>query len=400
MRTSPNLTRMLKLSSAPAIIHNAAYKNMLNDLVPSLYKAMDVVSREQIGFLPSVMRDVSAERVQRGQPIITPITPRANVSDVTESMTVPEPTDQDIGNRQLIISKVRSAEFGWTGEGQAGADSGPGHSVIQTDQIAQGFRALTNEMEADLAAEAASAISRAQGTAGTVPFQTDLEDTAMLGKILTDNGAPKTGRSLIINTLAGAKLRTLMNLTKVNEAGTAMTLRDGELLDIHGFSIKESAGIVSHVSSGTAGRATNGTAYPVGATKITLDGGGFIAGDIVSFAGDSELYVIRSVDGSVITLNDPGLVQEISAGAVAVTTTANHVKNVAFTQNAIKFASRLPLRPQEGDLAIDVMTVTDPRSGMSFEIAVYPGHRKIRYEVSLGWGQRAIKDEHIAGLIG
>ena len=400
MRTSPNLKRMLALSAAPAIIHNAAYRNLLNDLVPSLYKAMDVVSREQIGFLPSVMRDVSAERVQRGQPIITPITPKANVSDVTETMTVPEPTDQNIGNRQLIISKVRSAEFGWTGEGQAGADSGPGHSAIQMDQIAQGFRALTNEMEADIAREAASAGSRAQGVPGTVPFQTDLEDTAMLGKILTDNGAPKTGRSLVINTLAGAKLRTLQKLTRVNEAGTAMTLRDGELLDIHGFSIKESAGIIDHTSSATVGRATDGTEYAKGATEITLDGAGFVAGDVISFAGDSELYVIQSVAGSVITLNDPGLTLAIGAAPVAVTTSASYTANVAFTQNAIKFASRMPLRPKEGDLAIDVMTLTDPRSGMSFEIAVYPGHRKVRYEVSAAWGQRAIKDEHIALLLG
>ena len=63
-------------------------------------------------------------------------------------------------------------------------------------------------------------------------------------------------------------------------------------------------------------------------------------------------------------------------------------------------ATRVPERPSAGDMAIDVTTLTDPRSGLTFEVAVYPGYRKVRYEVALAWGVSVIKPEHTALLIG
>jgi hypothetical protein len=73
---------------------------------------------------------------------------------------------------------------------------------------------------------------------------------------------------------------------------------------------------------------------------------------------------------------------------------------MAFNRSAIVLATRLPERPSAGDMAIDVTTITDPRSGLSFEVAVYPGYRKVVYEVSLAWGFEVIKPEHTALLIG
>jgi hypothetical protein len=46
------------------------------------------------------------------------------------------------------------------------------------------------------------------------------------------------------------------------------------------------------------------------------------------------------------------------------------------------------------------MTVTDPRSGISLEIAQYPGYRMVVYEVSACWGVLALKPEHAAILMG
>jgi len=58
------------------------------------------------------------------------------------------------------------------------------------------------------------------------------------------------------------------------------------------------------------------------------------------------------------------------------------------------------MRPEEGDLATDVEIITDPRSGMAFEVSVYPGFRTVTYHVSIAWGYAAIKPEHIAVLLG
>jgi len=47
-----------------------------------------------------------------------------------------------------------------------------------------------------------------------------------------------------------------------------------------------------------------------------------------------------------------------------------------------------------------VTTVTDPRSGLSFEVSVYPGYRKVVYEVALAWGFANVKPAHTSMLLG
>ena len=51
-------------------------------------------------------------------------------------------------------------------------------------------------------------------------------------------------------------------------------------------------------------------------------------------------------------------------------------------------------------MAIDVMQIPDPRSGLTFEVSVYPGFRKVVYHISLAWGVKNIKPEHTALLLG
>ena len=73
---------------------------------------------------------------------------------------------------------------------------------------------------------------------------------------------------------------------------------------------------------------------------------------------------------------------------------------MGFDRNAIQLVARPGSIPQEGDLAIDRMMITDPVSGLAFEIAVYPGYKKVRYEVGLAWGVKVTKPEHTMLLIG
>lgn len=395
--------------TAPMIGHLSAYANTLTAIIPDLYAGMDVVSRELVGFIPSVTRNSSAERAAVGQSVVYDIAPIPTPFNVTPSMTVPEPDNFTTGAGSLTISKSRGVAFGWTGEEQRAVDTGLGYLSVQANNFAQGLRVLVNEMEADIAAAAAVAGSRAIGTAGTAPFGSDFDAIADIRKILDDNGAPMSERSLVMNTAAGANLRKLSSLTNVGDAGTSMTLRDGELLNIHGFSLKESAQVATVVAGTAAATAkTDATGYAVGSKVITLGsvGTGTIkAGDVITFAGDTNQYVVASGDtdvsnGGTITLADPGLRVAIPAAATAITVLATHASNVAFSRNALHLVTRAPALPREGDSAIDRMQITDPRSGMVFEISVYAVYRKLRAEVTAAWGVGAIKPEHIALLLG
>lgn len=402
-----NFANMLALSSAPAIIHNAVYDNTLTRLIPDLYAGLDVISRELVGFIPSVARNSTAERAAVGQSIVWPVAPSQTAQDIAPAMTIPEPRDQTIGNKTMAITKARAVEFGFTGEEQVGLNNGAGYLSIQADMFAQGLRTLVNEIESDTAVEATAAASRATGAAGTTPYASDIGATAQLRKILDDNGAPQSDRSQVINTSTGAKLRTLFQLTKANEAGTSMTLRQGELLDLSGFSVKESAQAVTHTAGTGSSATTDNAGYDVGDTVITLASAGngtILAGDIVTFAGDANKYVVSvgdaDVSGGTITLAAPGLRKGIASTAAAITVGLGYEANVGFSRNAVQLAMRAPALPQEGDSAIDRMTITDPRSGMTFEVSLYAGYRKIRAEVAAAWGVKATKEEHIALLLG
>ncbi len=379
--------------------------NTLTDLYPDLYAGLDVVSRELVGMIPAVTLDPDVSRAAVGQTVRSYVTPAASATDITPAVTPPDDGDQNIGNETIQITKSRRVPIRWNGEEERGV--GLGVATIRQQQIQQAFRTLVNEIEADLAGLHVNA-SRAYGTAGTTPFGSsgDYTDASFVRKILADNGAPLTDQHMIIDTAAGANLRGKQS--SVDQAGGDSMLRQGVLLDLNGMMIRESAQI-NYFTAGDAASATTDTSgYAVGAKVITLASAGtgeIKAGDVVTFAGDSSNYVVASGDADVsgggsITLAANGLRQAIPASATAITVVGTSTRNMAFSRNAIVLAQRLPALPANGDAAVDRATITDPRSGLSFEIAQYAQYRQMQWEISAAWGVKMLKPEHAAVLLG
>ena len=376
--------------------------NTLTNLIPDLYAAMNVVSREMVGFIPAVGRNSGAERAAVGENVRIPIAPVGSMFDVTPAMATPEPADNVFTNTAIQITKSKGVSFGWVGEEQRGLNNGPGYQNLQVQQIAQAMRTLCNAVESDVAATYASA-SRAYGTAGTAPFATNLGDPAQVRKILSDNGAPLSDLQMVIDTTAGASMRTLAQLTKANEANDATLLRQGVLLDVHGFAIRESGQIAPVAAVGTGANYVTSGALTVGQTVIPLitGSGTILAGDVITFNGDTNKYVVEvgiAAPGS-ITIAGPGIRKAATSGK-AVAITAAFTPNLAFDRQAIQLVTRAPALPGEGDSALDSMMITDDRSGLTFEVRMYGGYRKIRYELALAWGVKVIKPEHTAILLG
>ena len=374
--------------------------NTLTNLIPDAYVALDVVSRELTGFLSSVTRDATADRVAEGQSVRSFIAPKNSAAgDISPSMTAPSAADQTIGNVAITIQKQRFAPFSWTGEEEYAVDQGPGYLNIRQAQIAQAIRTLVNEMEKQVYDIAALDVSRTTGTAAGSPFGSDLNEITELKRILDDNGAPATNRSLIIGTEDGAILRQKTQLTNVNQAGDNATLRDGELLNLFGFSVKESAQISSIADSGVTGtKIDKAGGFAVGDTELIIDSGSgaISAGDIVSI-GNIE-YGVAAATTTLLTLNSPGLKAAV-ANDDTVTVVADSSRLLGFSQDAICLATRLPQAPQDGDQALGRETVTDPRSGISFEFVKWPGYDMNTYHVRASYGVSVISPEHVGAIL-
>lgn len=373
--------------------------NVLTGLTPTIYRALDTVSRELVGFIPSVSRDASEAMAAKDQIIRTFITQSAGSVDIAPASSSPESGNQTVPYVDMKITKSKMVPVQWTGEEEKAM--GGQYSPILADQFAQAMRTLANEVEADLA-QLYKKASRAYGTSAVTPFASTIADSAQMRKLLLDNGAPLSNMRMVVDTAAGANLRALSNLTKANEAGTDATLRRGVLLDLNGFQIRESAGIVSHTKGNYTNGDTTGADGLVGDTEIavTSSAGDYVAGDVIYFGADTaHKYVVKSATTTAITIAEPGLKVAVASSST-VTIAAAYTPNMAFDSGAIKLLARQPAMPSVGDSAIDVMVVTDPVSGLPFQIALYKQYRALHYEVGLAWGCELIKPEHTAILLG
>lgn len=384
--------------------------NTLTNLIPDLYAALDVVSRELVGMTPAVTMDARVSRAAQGQSVRVPIVPVSTSSSISPSMSVPAAADQVIDNTNIVINKAKSVQFSWEGNEQVGLNSGVGYGNIRVNQIAQAMRTLVNEIEADLCA-LQSTFSRAYGTAGSAPFGTagDFTDASNVLKILKDNGAPVQDNHLIINTTAGAAFLGKQSNSSVQFDSSI--LQQGVFMTVSGMDIRESGQVVTQTAGTMASATTTAAALTVGQTVLPLAAAGtgvVAAGDVITLANDANKYVVTSVSfaganpaaGDSITIAAPGIRVAQGAATRAITVTATSARNLAFNRSAIVLATRMPERPEEGDMAIDVTSVTDPRSGLTFEVAMYPGYRKVRYEIALAWGVKNIKPAHTAILLG
>ncbi len=378
--------------------------NTLTNLIPTMYQAVDIVSREMTGFIPAIAVNAAAESAALNESILVPVTQTATTYDITPGSNPGDNGDQTIDNVEMKITKSKMSPVRWNGEEQLGVNNAGTYNAILANQMAQSMRALVNEMEADIAAVYKEA-SRAVGTAGTTPFASGLGDAAAVRKILADNGAPMTDLQLVIDTTAGANLRAQTNLTRANEAATDATLRRGTLLDLMGFAIRESAQVASHTAGSITGdmAVNNASGYAKGATDIAWDGAtaaSIKAGDILTFGTDATKYVAgKAVTASPLTIAKPGLLKSVANDA-AVALGSGYVANLAFDRNAIQLITRAPAMPAGGDSASGVEIITDPVSGIAFQVALYREYRRVKFEIGLAWGVKLIKPEHVAILLG
>ncbi|HGG8887306.1 TPA: hypothetical protein ACJJ17_003511 [Enterobacter hormaechei subsp. xiangfangensis] len=82
--------------------------NTLTGLIPTIYTALNRVSREQVGFIPAVARNAKADAAAKDQTVTAPVAPKTTTVDITPAATAPNDGDQNIGTVDVKITKTAS----------------------------------------------------------------------------------------------------------------------------------------------------------------------------------------------------------------------------------------------------------------------------------------------------
>jgi hypothetical protein len=94
-------------------------------------------------------------------------------------------------------------------------------------------------------------------------------------------------------------------------------------------------------------------------------------------------------NGGTFTLAALACMKALAASAIAITVVGNAARNMAFARSAIALATRVPALPKQGDMAADRMIITDPISGLSFEVACTSSTARSSTRSRLAWGVKA-----------
>ncbi len=335
-------------------------------LQPLLFGAARNVPRELTGVVASVNRNFDDKGVAKGDTVTIPVSPVATVSTHTASQTFTAGADRTLTSTTLTLAQESKSSWNLTPEQERSLGNGGLADDVLAQTVSQHIRGHINAIEAYVWGIARAAASRSTGTAATDPFATDQKPLADALKILLDNGAGNMDLAAVISTSAGANLRKVSNLFKMNESGDGM-LRTGLLGNLYGFDVRESAAVSAATKGTGASYTTNAAGYAVGSTSITLitGTGTVLAGDTVTFAGDSNKYVVKTGVGAAgtIVLQEPGLLVAISTAATAMTIGNTATQNLCLRRDAVSVVVRPGLQPLGG--GIDQMVISDPQTGFS-----------------------------------
>lgn len=380
----------------------------LTALAPTLFSAAQVVSGEPAGVLDAINTTWDDKGVAKGDSVGIPYAPVQATDDFAASNVLPAGDDNAAAVVSVKITQSKKTKpMVLTGEQIRSLENGGNYQEWVRQWAEQSMRSLRNLAEADAAEYIKQGASRAVGSAGTTPFATDLDLIVDVKRILRDNGAPFADPQLVIDSAAAANLQKLGIYQQAYAAGSDEERRSGLYKPQFGFQLRDSAGIVQHVKGTlTSTTSDTGTASPIGTLAIncdtnTSDTNTVKAGDIITWAGDANKYVISTAIASAademdIVLNRPGL-RIALADSVLGTLGASYTPSLAFERSAVVGIMRPPLMP--ANPSIKTMLVSD-RFGHSYLMVEIAQYGQIVWEMHLAYGFKVVQPEHVALILG
>jgi len=385
-------------------------------LYPELYKTAYKVARKQYGILGAVTQNFGSDSVNIAKAgedktyITVPIAGTATNRSFTAAQTATVGANATDTKRQVQITKSESYSWHQTDDEVAAMGIGGNNNVkdLFLQRVASSEDSLMDLISEDVVTDLPKWASYARGVAGTTPFASDLSPLTASWRELNENGAPQEGRSFVMNHAASENFMNLSIVQQANVAASDDALRRGIMLPHIGFRIAVDTNI-DEVTKGTAtGYDANG-GEPAAETTIVVDGsnsGTILAGDIVTWAGDTTKYVVadttQSASGGAagnIVINEPGLKSTLANG-VEGTTGADYTPNIAMQKDGYVVVMRPPAISPNSTTVKSVTPISDATTGLTFYLVELPGYGLTTWELHLAWGFQGLQPRFIVLYLG
>lgn len=380
--------------------------NDLSAVIPQLLAQGLKSLREQCVMPALVNRGYEPTAGKKGSTIDVPIPSSVTAVAVTPGPTVPANVDDTPETTPIALDQWYEAPFQMSDKDEMEAMEG-----YLPMRAGEAIKALANNVNSYIFSKY-KGIYGYTGTAGTTPFGTGTIDATRARVLLAKQLAPMGDRRIVLNPDAEGNALELRAFQDYSWSNSGSGIIRGEIDTKLGFSFHMDQLVPTH----TAGTITTGliakasTAQAVGdktivcTTAASTGACALLTGDIVSFAGHNQTYVLTAAAtqasaASDVTLNIyPGLKTAL-AGSEAVTVRSSHVVNLAFHRDAFAFASR-PLENVRFKGGSEIQSIVDSVSGLALRLEVNRQHKQVRWSYDILYGAALIRPELAVRIAG
>jgi hypothetical protein len=390
--------------------------NSLQSVTPKLL-AQAMMTLRELAVMPQLVnRQYDAIAGQKGSSIDVPIPSAITASAVTAAATPPATTDIAPNSVNILLDQWFKADFELTDKDMLEAMNG----TIPM-QAAEAVKAIANNVDQYILGKYKGVYSYA-GTAGTTPFASDVSAFSAARVNLNKTLAPPRDRRVVLDVLAEGNAVALPLFMQAQQRGDQQGILEGTIghkIGADWYMDQNVPTQTAGVPGGTpvcaagnlAGQTNAGTTPQGGLTAtgfVNLTGlatstGVYNAGDVITFAGDTQTYAVlanatANAGGSVQLAIAPAL-KLSPATSAAVTLKASHTVNLLFHRDAFAFASRPLVGSAEG-LGNIIQSAVDPVSGLTLRLEISRQYKRTNFCFDMLYGAQLIRAELASRIAG
>jgi len=376
------------------------------------------VLRKKVLMTRLVNLDFKNEAKEYGVTIDIPYSTKKTLKSITPSATPSNPTNQTTRFAQITIDQWKGIDFGMT-DNEAKKINTSAWWI--PDQVEQSMSTLAEGVNSSVFGKY-TGVYGVYGTAGTTPFGSGVEVASATGirKVLNQQLCPKDGRNSVMDFDAEANALALSQFSSAETTADKGQVKiEGEIGKKFGIMWNADSDVPTHTKG--VGATTGVYLTDLGVTKtaeptlrystvhidtVDTNSNALAAGDIITFAGQTQTYAVITGIGPTTGADEgdivisPGLQADLADG-VAITKYDSHVANLVFHKDAFGLAMRNPsmgLSPVEETIVSRVMA--DSVSGIILRLEKIRMYKQTMWDFDSIWGAGLVRPEFAARLLG